>query len=155
MKVFHVKFFKKIKSAIREEIALKKKSDTTIGLSLALGVFIAFTPIWGFQTLTSIGLSTLFRLNRVLSVSGTSISFVLAPFIAVAGYKTGKWLFPNTKHIELNYDNLAWDTLKDDIFTFVIGTMTNGFIVALLTFVTVLSLVKLFRYKRENNQILA
>lgn len=42
-----------------------------IALALAVGVFISCTPFYGLQTLLSILVATLFRLNKAATVTGT------------------------------------------------------------------------------------
>src|SRR2546427_3036972 len=46
-------------------------APSRIALALAVGVFISCTPFYGLQTLLSLGIATLFRLNKVATITGT------------------------------------------------------------------------------------
>src|SRR5262249_34901581 len=41
-----------------------------VALALAIGVFISCTPFWGLQTVLSLAVATIFRLNRAVTVTG-------------------------------------------------------------------------------------
>lgn len=59
-------------------------------LSVATGVFIGLSPIWGFQTVTAIAASYLFRLNKILTIGSSAISLPpLIPFIIYGSYLFG------------------------------------------------------------------
>lgn len=66
-----------------------------IALSLAVGVFISFTPFWGLQTVLSLTVATLFGLNQAATLAGTWINLPwFAPFVYVAALKLGGALAP-------------------------------------------------------------
>ena len=65
-------------------------------LGLALGVFISFTPFWGFQTLLALLVATVFRLNRGVTVLGTWLNLPwFAPFAYAGAVKLGARLLPD------------------------------------------------------------
>jgi uncharacterized protein (DUF2062 family) len=65
-------------------------------LALALGVFISFTPFWGFQTLLALLVATVFRLNHGISVLGTWLNLPwFAPFVYAGAVKLGALLLPD------------------------------------------------------------
>jgi uncharacterized protein (DUF2062 family) len=65
-------------------------------LALALGVFISFTPFWGFQTLLALLAATAFRLNRAATVLGTWLNLPwFAPFVYAGAVKLGARLLPD------------------------------------------------------------
>src|SRR5688572_26278682 len=54
------------------------------------GYFFGIVPIWGFQTVTAIALSVLFRLNKPLTILASNISIPPAiPIIIYASLATG------------------------------------------------------------------
>jgi len=70
-------------------------SPWRVALALAIGVFISFTPFWGFQTLLALLVATLGRLNRALTVAGTWLNLPwFAPFVYAGAVKLGSWLLP-------------------------------------------------------------
>jgi uncharacterized protein (DUF2062 family) len=66
-----------------------------IALALAVGVFISFTPTYGFQTLLALGVATVFHLNRAVTVTGAWLNLPwFAPFVYAAGLRVGSALLP-------------------------------------------------------------
>ncbi|MBK5212148.1 MAG: DUF2062 domain-containing protein [Flavobacteriaceae bacterium] len=62
-------------------------------LSIALGVFIGLSPLWGFQTIVVIFLALLLNLNKVIAFAFSNVS--IPPFIPLILYfslKLGSWL---------------------------------------------------------------
>jgi uncharacterized protein (DUF2062 family) len=65
-------------------------------LALAVGVFLSFTPFWGFQTLLALLLATAFRLNRAVTVTGTWLNLPwFAPFVYAGALKLGALMLPD------------------------------------------------------------
>jgi uncharacterized protein (DUF2062 family) len=59
-----------------------------------LGIFIGILPIYGFQTLTAVGVALLFKLNKPLIVAGTFISNpLLLPLIIFCSVELGCLLY--------------------------------------------------------------
>jgi uncharacterized protein (DUF2062 family) len=72
------------------------ESPGRVALALAVGVFISFTPFWGFQTLLALVVAWLGRLNRAATVAGTWMNLPwFAPFIYAGAVKLGAWLLPD------------------------------------------------------------
>ncbi len=144
-----MKLFSKISKIVKDEITLSSKPDKHISLSLALGFFVAFMPIWGFQTLTSIALSTLFKLNRVLSVAAASSSFFLLPFILFFGLKTGSVILDKNIQLTFDFKTITPDSVRSDFHTFAIGTLINGSIMFFCMLFVSLLILKLARQKKS------
>ena len=65
-------------------------------LALAVGVFISFTPFWGFQTLLALLVATVCRLNRGVALLGTWLNLPwFAPFVYAGAVKLGALLLPD------------------------------------------------------------
>jgi len=72
------------------------ESPWKVALALAVGVFLSFTPFWGFQTLLALLLAWIFRLNRAVTVAGTWINLPwFAPFVYAGALKIGAALLPD------------------------------------------------------------
>jgi uncharacterized protein (DUF2062 family) len=66
-----------------------------IALSLAVGVFISFTPLWGLQTVLSVLVAAVVGLNKVAILAGTWINLPwFAPFVYAGALKLGGVLVP-------------------------------------------------------------
>ena len=60
----------------------RDESPWRMALALAIGVFISFTPFWGFQTLMAVLIATVARLNVPLTLAGTWLNLPwFAPFV--------------------------------------------------------------------------
>ncbi|MEI6832099.1 MAG: DUF2062 domain-containing protein [Candidatus Omnitrophota bacterium] len=83
-------------------------SPPEIALGVAIGVFIAITPLYGFHTIMVIIAALLIRrVNKFAILLGTNISTTLTfPFITWGGYNIGRMVFGN------NYPPLQWQTFK-------------------------------------------
>jgi len=83
-------------------------SPSEIALGVAIGVFIAITPLYGFHTIMVIIAALLIRrVNKFAILLGTNISTTLTfPFITWGGYNIGRMVFGN------NYPPLKWQTFK-------------------------------------------
>jgi uncharacterized protein (DUF2062 family) len=72
------------------------ESPWRTALGLSSGVFISFTPFWGFQTLLALLVATVFRLNRGVTVLGTWLNLPwFAPFVYAGAVKLGALLLPD------------------------------------------------------------
>lgn len=66
-----------------------------IALSLAVGVFISFTPFWGLQTALSLVVAAVFGLNQAATLAGTWINLPwFAPFVYMAALRLGGMVVP-------------------------------------------------------------
>ncbi len=90
--------------------------------SLAFGVFMGISPTHGFQVITLLALSFIFRLNRPLALLGVSVSSApLLPFWIAAGVWTGKIFVPAA--------------MISSILTFLKLSSDNGFITGFVQWV--------------------
>ncbi|MGK6351661.1 DUF2062 domain-containing protein [Parapedobacter sp. DT-150] len=61
--------------------------------SVALGVLIGLSPLWGFQTITVLFLALVLRLNKLIAFAFSNVSIPpFIPFIIYAGIQTGAFL---------------------------------------------------------------
>jgi glycosyltransferase involved in cell wall biosynthesis len=112
---------KSFKRFIKEDVLDSDGSNRTKAFSIALGVFIGFSPFWGFHTLLTISLSVLFKLNKVLAFVASNVSLPpFIPFIIVAS------LFLGAPFVAGDGDifNQEWnfDLVKNNILQYIIGS---------------------------------
>lgn len=117
-----------LENVIHSEDSPKKKA-----MSIALGVFIGISPFWGFQTVLSIFLAAVFRLNKTISFAFSNVSIPpMIPFI-VAGslwigslfYDTGAPLFPKPP--------ITMEKLGAHMVQYLIGSFTLAVIAAVVS----------------------
>jgi uncharacterized protein (DUF2062 family) len=114
------------------------ESPWRVALALAVGVFISFTPFWGFQTLLALLVATLARLNRAVTVAGTWLNLPwFAPFVYAGAVKLGAWVMP---HLSGLAGVSAW---------LLIGTTALGFAAAALTWVIAFGVIRARRARRR------
>ena len=71
-------------------------SPWRLALSLAVGVFISFTPFYGLQTLLAIGVAVAVRLNRAATVTGTWLNLPwFAPVVYAGALRLGTLVVPD------------------------------------------------------------
>ncbi len=69
---------------VREDLLHSSDSPRKKALSIALGVCIGLSPLWGFHTIIVLFLAVLFKLNKVIAFAFSNVS--LAPFIPFVLY---------------------------------------------------------------------
>ena len=116
---FRKKSFKKF---IQEDVLESDGSNRTKAFSIALGVFIGLSPVWGFQTFLAISLSVVFKLNKVLTFVSSNISFPpFIPFIIASSLFIGAPFVDGETNF-LNHD-LSFELVKNHLVQYVIGSM--------------------------------
>jgi uncharacterized protein (DUF2062 family) len=109
-------------------------------LALAVGVFLSFTPFWGFQTVLALLLATVFRLNRAVTVTGTWLNLPwFAPFVYAGAVKLGAWMLPDLSGLA----GLSAYLL--------VGSTTLGLAAGLLTWVIAYGVMRRRRHRRRGD----
>jgi uncharacterized protein (DUF2062 family) len=100
-------------------------------LALAIGVFISFTPFWGFQTLLALLAATVLRLNHGVTVLGTWLNLPwFAPFVYAGAVKLGSLLLPGLAGLA------GWSTWL------LVGSTTIGLAAASLTWLITFAVMR-------------
>jgi uncharacterized protein (DUF2062 family) len=67
-----------------------------VALALAVGVFISCTPFYGLQTLLSLAVATIFRLNKAVTVTGAWLNLPwFAPLVYGFALRIGAYALPD------------------------------------------------------------
>lgn len=123
---------KSFKRFIQEDILESDGSNRTKAFSVALGVFIGFSPLWGLHTLLVISLSVLFKLNKVLAFVASNVSLPpFIPFIIAASLFLGAPFVSGESNIfnqELNFD-----LVKNNLLQYVIGSLILATVMSLFS----------------------
>lgn len=138
---------KNIKEFFNKNLIQSKDSDFKKSATVAFGVFMGVSPLWGYQMLSAVGLSYLLRLNKILVLVSANISIPpLIPFIIWGGYKTGG-LFITQNAVEISYSsNIDITFIKANLLQYIVGSLVFGTLLGLffgiLTFIMLKTLVK-------------
>ena len=129
-----------------------------IALALAVGVFVGCTPFVGVQTLLSLVIALVFRLNRAATIAGTWLNLPwVMPFVYGAAFKIGTLVVPDPDGLRrawltylLEYPaGLHWGdlgTLLEHLSVpLLVGTTVVGGAAALVTYVIALAVMRATR----------
>jgi len=154
--LFYVKPFSFLKYLKKENIVefIKKHilhsgdSIPKIAFSVMLGIFMGIAPIWGYQLITAIALAYLFKLNKFIVIVAANISIPpMIPPILYLSYLTGGWILNMEHQLTLN-SNISLDTIRDNLFQYVVGSLVFGSFLSLCFGLATFLLLKFFRKKR-------
>jgi len=120
-----------------------------ISTGFAVGVFISFTPFFGFHAAMAIAAAFIFRLNKVTCLTGSCINtpLTVVPVLGLS-YKIGtvlRGLAPQDLHIQA----LDWQHLKGHATSILLGSSIIGFLAAVFAYFLCYYLVVRFRRKDE------
>lgn len=140
---------KNIKQLWIDLIWVKNESTLKKSISIAYGVFCGLSPFWGFQTGLAIGGAFLFRLNKVLTIVASNISFPpFIPLILYLSLQLGTIVLndPFIKFDDLWALNLA--AIKHNSFTYLVGSIVLSISTASLAGLSAYFLISLKSKKK-------
>jgi glycosyltransferase involved in cell wall biosynthesis len=121
---------KSFKRFIKEDVLESDGTNRTKAFSIALGVFIGFSPFWGFHTLLTISLAVLFKLNKVLAFVASNVSLPpFIPFIIAAALFLGSPFVHGGSNIlsqEWNFELIKNNLLQYIIGSFILATTMSA-----------------------------
>lgn len=126
--------FKKkgIKRFFKEDVIGSDDSPRKKALSIALGTFIGFSPLWGFHTLLAITLAVFFKLNKTISFAFSNVSFPpFVPFVVLASLELGQLIFNEPLTYSLSEALENFEALKN-IKLYVVGSFALAIIGAIV-----------------------
>lgn len=127
---------KSFKRFIKEDVLQSDGSNRTKAFSVALGVFIGFSPFWGFHTFLVISLSVLFKLNKVLAFVSSNVSLPpFVPFIIAASLFLGSPFVEGNSNI-LSQD-LNFELIKNNFVQYIIGSMILATVMSAVSWIAV------------------
>jgi len=127
----------------RREVFSHRQSPKIRAFTVALGVFLAFTPLYGLQTIVGLALAFLLRLNKILIVVLVNLvtPYPAIPFIIYASYTIGGWFIPGA--------GFAGQPGSDNLVQY----LTGGFLLAVfMGLISGMVAYPLFVYSRRRSQ---
>jgi uncharacterized protein (DUF2062 family) len=112
---------------------------------------MGIVPIWGFQMLTAIALSFLFRLNKALVIIAANISIPpMIPFVIFVSHRCGAfWLGKKAEYISFSND-ITLEMMYRNLFQYVLGAITLAIVAGVIFGVLTYGIIKIFRGKKIN-----
>lgn len=114
---------KGLKRFIMEDLLGSDDSAEKKAFSIALGVFIGLSPIWGFHTVTVIFLALLLNLNKMIAFAFSNVS--IPPFIPLILYfslKLGSWLLGENFVLSMSEIDPSLELMKY-IKSYIVGSL--------------------------------
>ncbi|MCS6812869.1 MAG: DUF2062 domain-containing protein [Cyanobacteria bacterium] len=134
-----------------------RSTPESMALGLAMGVLVGMIPLFGMQSLLSIGLATLVGGNKWLAVLGTWISNPVTDVpLVLLNFRLGQWLLRNHSIVDLRVESFQdLVNLGGELVTVLItGCLVTGTISAIVTYVVSIRLFRRMRarYHRQKNR---
>ena len=115
---------KGIKRFLVEDFLRNRDSPKKKALSIALGVFIGLSPLWGFHTIIVLFLALILNLNKVIAFAFSNISLPpFIPLVLLLSLQTGNWVLGIDTHYELDTILENFDILQN-LKAYLIGSIT-------------------------------
>jgi glycosyltransferase involved in cell wall biosynthesis len=132
---------------IKKHLLGPDESNFKKSASVALGIFMGISPLWGWQMAIALALAILFKLNKAITLVAANISIPpLIPFLLIASYFTGGLVLD--RHRTLNMDSgITMEFVKKNIFQYIIGSVVFGTAMSLITGLVTWVALKIFRKK--------
>jgi glycosyltransferase involved in cell wall biosynthesis len=149
-------FFRRLSSKKKRQELLNEllfdtnQSDERKAASIAFGIFMGIIPLWGFQLLTAIFLSIVFKLNKALVIIAANISIPpLIPFIIYGSYRAGAWWMGSAAtHFSFSR-NITLQNIKDNLRQYLFGSVTLAVGAALVFGLLSWVLIKILKRNRS------
>lgn len=144
------------------KIARIDSTPVKIAVGIGLGAFIAIFPITGFQFLTGLFLSIIFRVNKIAVVVTTQLvcNPLTLPFIIYLDFKVGEKILKYNSSLtiqsirlllkEINFRNF-FSVLGNIAKPTFLGSATIAPIIALIAFVLGYFLIKKFKIRGKKS----
>ncbi|WP_299530362.1 DUF2062 domain-containing protein [Ulvibacterium sp.] len=114
-----------------EDFLHNQDSPKKKAFSIALGIFIGLSPLWGFHTVIVIFLALLLKLNKVIAFAASNISLPpFIPFVLFLSLQTGAWVTGRELSFSINEIDENFEIIKN-LQTYIIGSVTLSTLSAL------------------------
>ena len=138
--------FKKFVITLLSEGLTRGKASAAV----FLGIFIGVVPIYGLQSITAIGLASLFRLNKMLTFTATFVNnALLQPFLVLSSITTG-YLLLEGKFIVLSLKEIKQLDLGGFLIYFIFGSIVFGLLLGIVGAAITFSALTLRKIKKTS-----
>lgn len=117
-------------------------------LSVALGVFIGLTPLYGFHTVIVLALAIVLKLNKIISVTFSHVSLPpFIPFVLFASIQTGNMLLGHDFSFDFSNTEIIGE-IGDQLQSYIIGSLFLSTFGALFMYLLSLLIFSLLQRKK-------
>lgn len=138
----------KIKGFFDKYLLHTTESNLCLALSMAFGVFMGIIPAWGFQMILTAFLAHFLKLNKIIALLFTNVSFYpIIPFLVYFCIYIGSYAMGT--EFTLTLAEATIDKAKECVMQYLIGSLVVASIASAITFVIAYPLLKAFRKVRS------
>ncbi len=120
------------------------ESAAQLACSVGVGAFIGTLPIWGFQTITALGVAHLLKMNKIIMVAFSNISLPpIIPFILYGSMQIGAFLLQSDAEIDIN--SLTLESVKNTLVQYIVGAIPFAIICGITLGSVAFGIIRLFR----------
>ncbi|WP_456439656.1 DUF2062 domain-containing protein [Psychroserpens sp.] len=141
---------KGVKRFIVENVLGSNDTPQKKALSIALGIFIGITPLWGFHTILVLSLALILNLNKTIAFAFSNVSLPpFIPFIVFGSLIVGNYILGQNATYNLGSITNDLDVLKQ-LKTYIIGSFTLATISGLTIGILSYFIFLIFQKKKIN-----
>ena len=135
---------------IKEYLTTSNESDFRLSIAVGLGVFTGVIPIWGFQTILTIILSFIFRLNKIIMITVSNFSQPpITPFIVLGSFLLGGIIMNTEPGMFINTSKSEYELIKNHLLQYVLGSIVLAILLAFLSGIATYYFLHLFRRSKH------
>ena len=139
---------KGIKRFLVEDVIGSNDSPQKKALSIALGVFIGITPLWGFHTIIVLSLALIFNLNKAIAFAFSNVSLPpFIPFIVLGSFILGNTILGQNETYNLSTITTNFEVLKH-LKAYIIGSFALAAVSALIAGIFSYFILLIFQKKK-------
>lgn len=137
----------KIKKFFDKYLLHTDESNLCLALSMSFGVFMGIIPAWGFQMILTAFLAHFLKLNKIIALLFTNVSFYpIIPFLVYFCIYIGSAIMGTG--FTLTLADATIDKAKECVMQYLIGSLIVASVASLITFVVAYPLLQAFRKTR-------
>ncbi|WP_179021027.1 DUF2062 domain-containing protein [Winogradskyella forsetii] len=146
-------FFRKIKKKglkrfLSEDVIGSNDSPQKKALSIALGIFVGITPLWGFHTIIVISLALLLKLNKTIAFAFSNVSLPpFIPFIVLGSFILGNIILGQNETYSFATITTDFEVLKH-LKTYIVGSFALATVSAVIAGLLSYIILLIFRKKK-------
>jgi len=136
-----------LRDKLRELLSIKD-TPHRLAMAFAIGIFIGMSPLFGIHTILGIALAWMFKLNRLVTVTGVYITnpWTIIPIYTFSTYIGGKCLGMKQVIPDIDWGHITFSHMLNEfrplLMPFILGTLLVGFVSAVIAYIVIHAAVK-------------
>ncbi|NCO83707.1 MAG: hypothetical protein COZ31_12235 [Nitrospirae bacterium CG_4_10_14_3_um_filter_44_29] len=137
----------KFRDRLRNILSIKD-SPHRLAMAFSIGIFIGMSPLLGLHTILGIAAAWIFRLNRIVTITGVFITnpWTIVPIYTFSAYIGARCLGLKQVIPQINWQHITFSSFAHELNPllkpFVFGTLLMGFISAVISYFIIYYAIK-------------